>query len=102
MWYRILADGVVVVHLLFIAFVLLGGLLVLRWRYSIVLHIPAVLWAAWVEYQGWICPLTPVENWFRQKAGMGGIPKKALSISTLFLFFIRAPSIESGKWYWAP
>lgn len=71
MYYRILADALVVVHLIFIVFVLLGGLFVVRWRYLSVVHIPAVLWAAWVEYQGWICPLTPLENWFRQKAGMG-------------------------------
>ena len=72
MWYRILADAVVVVHLVFIIFVLLGGLFVVKWRYLVFVHIPAVLWAAWVEFQGWICPLTPLENWFRQKAGLGG------------------------------
>ena len=95
MWYRILADGVVVVHLLFIAFVLLGGLLVLRWMYSIVLHIPAVLWAAWVEYQGWICPLTPVENWFRQKAGIGGYQK---SFIDQYLVPILYPGAINREW----
>ena len=72
MWYGILADMLVVVHLAFIIFALLGGLLVLKWRYAICVHVPAVLWAAWVEYQGWICPLTPLENWFRQKSGTKG------------------------------
>jgi len=72
MWYAILADALVLVHLAFIIFALFGGLLVLKWQYVICVHVPAVLWAAWVEYQGWICPLTPLENWFRQKAGMGG------------------------------
>ena len=74
-WYRILADTVVVTHLIFIVFTLLGGLLVIRWRSLVFLHIPAVLWAAWVEYRGWMCPLTPLENWFRQKAGMSGYSK---------------------------
>ena len=72
MWYRILADAVVVVHLVFIIFVLLGGVFVVKWRSLVFVHIPAVLWGAWVEFQGWICPLTPLENWFRQKAGLGG------------------------------
>lgn len=74
-WYRILADTVVVIHLIFIVFTLLGGLLVIRWRHLVFLHIPAILWAAWVECWGWICPLTPLENWFRQKGGMNGYQK---------------------------
>lgn len=66
------ADGVLLVHLAFILFVLLGGLLVWRWPRLAWLHLPAVAWGALIEYFGWICPLTPLENYFRQAAGAQG------------------------------
>ena len=72
MVYPILADLVVVIHLLFVLFVMLGGLLVLRWRVCAWIHIPAVVWAALIEFSGWICPLTPLENHLRIKGGSSG------------------------------
>jgi hypothetical protein len=69
MIFRLLADGTVVVHLAFVIFVVLGGLLVLRWRRMAWLHVPAAVWGAWIEFAGWFCPLTPLENWFRQQGG---------------------------------
>ena len=70
--YRVLADALVVVHLMFVLFALLGGLLVLKWKKIIWWHVPAGLWAMWIEWQGWICPLTPLENWLRRQAGDEG------------------------------
>jgi hypothetical protein len=70
--YRLLADGVVAVHFLFVAFVVGGGLLVLRWPRLVLLHIPAVCWGALIELGGWSCPLTPLENGLRQAAGEAG------------------------------
>jgi hypothetical protein len=67
--YQALADVVVIVHLAFVAFALLGGLLVLRWRWLAWLHLPAAAWATLVEIAGWICPLTPLENRWRHAAG---------------------------------
>jgi Protein of Unknown function (DUF2784) len=67
--YGILADATVLVHLAFILFVVFGGLLALRWRGLIWLHLPAALWGAVVEFAGCICPLTPLENRFRLAAG---------------------------------
>lgn len=67
--YQILADSVVLVHFIFVAFALFGGLLVLRWRWVVWVHVPAALWAALVELAGWYCPLTPLENWLRARAG---------------------------------
>lgn len=64
-------DMVLLLHLLFILFVILGGLLALRWPRLAYLHIPAVLWGALVELQGWRCPLTPLEYYFRGLAGHG-------------------------------
>ena len=69
MHYRILADIVVLIHLCFMVFSVLGGLLVLRWKWWACVHIPAVLWAALIEFRGWLCPLTPIENWLRQAGG---------------------------------
>jgi hypothetical protein len=70
--YGLLADLILLVHLAFVLFVVLGGLLLLRWRRLAWAHLPAVLWAAWIELAGWICPLTPLENWLRRRAGEAG------------------------------
>lgn len=67
--YPLLADLVLIVHLAFVIFVLCGGLLVLRWRWIAWLHLPAAVWGAVVEFTGWICPLTPLENWLREQGG---------------------------------
>lgn len=67
-----LADLVVVAHLGFVAFALAGGLLALRWRRIVWLHLPAAVWAVLVEWMGWICPLTPLENALRRAAGEVG------------------------------
>jgi hypothetical protein len=67
--YGILAGVIIVAHFLFIAFVASGGLLVLRWPSLAWVHLPAVVWGIVVELTGWICPLTPLENYLRQLAG---------------------------------
>lgn len=72
MIYGVLADLVVVLHLGFVIFAVLGGLLVFVQRAWAWVHLPCVAWAALVELAGWICPLTPVENWLRQQAGAQG------------------------------
>jgi hypothetical protein len=65
----IAADAVMLVHFCFIAFALTGSLLVL-WRRRIAwLHLPALAWGAWIEASGNLCPLTPLENHFRELAG---------------------------------
>jgi hypothetical protein len=69
MTYPLLADLVLIAHLAFVAFVLFGGLLVLKWRRIAWLHLPAAVWGAVVEFTGWICPLTPLENWLRTQSG---------------------------------
>jgi hypothetical protein len=69
MLYSLLADFVVVLHLAFVVFVLIGGLLALKWPWIVRLHLPAAAWGAIVEFSGWLCPLTPLENWLREQAG---------------------------------
>ena len=72
MGYRMLADAVVLLHLAFILFVLLGGLLVRWWPRMAWLHLPAAAWGAAVEYGGWICPLTPLEQRLRSEERAAG------------------------------
>ena len=67
-----LAGAVLVLHLLFIAFVVAGAALLWRWPRLAWLHVPAVLWGAYAELSGTICPLTPLENRLRALAGEAG------------------------------
>ena len=72
MLYRLLADAVVLVHALFIVFVVFGGVLAWRRRWVMAVHIPCAVWGILVEYRGWTCPLTPLENAWRARAGEQG------------------------------
>ncbi|MCP4753646.1 MAG: DUF2784 domain-containing protein [Proteobacteria bacterium] len=72
MFYRTLADGVVILHFTFVVFVVLGGVLSF-WRHRILwVHLPAAVWGITIEFTGWICPLTPLENQLRIQAGETG------------------------------
>jgi hypothetical protein len=70
--YRLLANVVVLIHALFIAFVVVGGFLAWRWRWIAALHLPCALWGMVIEYRGGMCPLTPLENALRVRAGEAG------------------------------
>jgi Protein of Unknown function (DUF2784) len=70
--FTLAADLVVAIHAGFVAFVIAGGFLCLRWRRLAWAHLPAFLWGAWVELSDTICPLTPLEQHFRTLAGQAG------------------------------
>tara|TARA_R110002096_G_scaffold416576_2_gene619548 strand:- start:404796 stop:405179 length:384 start_codon:yes stop_codon:yes gene_type:complete len=72
MTFHLLADMLVMLHLLFIIFVTLGGLLVFRWPFIAWFHVPAFLWGGGIAILGWICPLTYLENDLRERAGASG------------------------------
>jgi hypothetical protein len=72
MTYRVLADAVLLLHLAFILFVVLGGWLVAIRPKLVWLHLPVVAWGASVEFFGLTCPLTPLENWLRDHGGESG------------------------------
>ena len=72
MGYRLAADSMMVAHLLYIIFVVVGGLLAFRARWILWLHVPAVLWAIYVQCIGRLCPLTTWENRLRGLAGESG------------------------------
>ena len=98
MAFRILADATVVLHLAFVLFVVLGGLLVARWPRVAWVHLPAAGWGAWVEFAGWVCPLTPLENWLR---GQGGESAYTASFIEHYLVPILYPSSLSREVQWA-
>ena len=68
----LLADAVLLLHLAFVFFVLFGGLLALRWRKALWVHLPAAAWGIFIEFSGWTCPLTPLESWLREQSGASG------------------------------
>ena len=72
MLFRLSADAVLLVHLAFILFALLGAAIAARWRWIPVVHLPAAAWGFFVELTGRVCPLTLLENYFRIKAGQSG------------------------------
>lgn len=72
MLYKFSADFVVLFHFAFILFVLFGGPLVLKWRRLAWVHVPCFVWGALVEFFGWWCPITPLENWLRIESGRAG------------------------------
>ena len=67
-----LADIVVALHLAFVVFVVAGGVLAIKWPRIAWAHIPAAAWGAIIEFSGWPCPLTPLENWLREREGSAG------------------------------
>lgn len=72
MIWRILADLVLLLHIAFIIFVIIGGFFARRWHWIPWLHLPAAAWGIAIEFGGWICPLTHLENWLRQAGGETG------------------------------
>lgn len=72
MWYRIAADLVLITHFAFVLFVVLGGFLVIRWPRLAWVHLPVAAYGAVIEFLGFICPLTPLENSLRRRGGEAG------------------------------
>lgn len=72
MIYAALADLTLVLHFAFILFVVFGGITVAKWPWMLWVHLPAAVYGVLIELGGWICPLTPLENWLRQQAGQQG------------------------------
>jgi Protein of Unknown function (DUF2784) len=72
MLFRLAADGVLLLHLAFILFVVMGGVMAVWWRWVPYIQIPAAVWGFYIELTGGICPLTPLENSFRIQAGQSG------------------------------
>lgn len=75
MIYSFFSNVVVLLHFFYVIFASIGGLLCLRWRKIIWLHLPAAVWAAFISLVGWVCPLTYLENWLRVEGGVADYPE---------------------------
>lgn len=98
MVYRLLADGVLLLHFAFIVFVAAGALLVWRWRRIAWLHVPAVIWGVYVELAGRICPLTPLENHLRRLGGEAGYGDDFVAHYLLPLIYPTALGRDTQAW----
>ena len=87
MLFRLAADGVLILHLAFIVFALLGGVLAARWRWMPFVHLPAASWGVLVELTGGICPLTHLENRFRVAAGQSGYAESFIEHYVLAIIY---------------
>lgn len=98
MLYLVLAIAVLLVHLAFILFAVFGAVLVARCRWLILLHVPAVAWAIFIEVTGRRCPLTTAENFFRIKAGQSGYPESFVEHYLLALIYPAGltPTVQWG------
>ena len=94
---RLAADAVALVHLLFVLFVVFGGLLVGRWPRLAWLHLPAVAWGGWIEFASWMCPLTPLENHLRQAVGQAGYAEGFIDY---YLWPLLYPAGLTREWQW--
>jgi len=70
--YKLAANALALIHLSFILFVVFGGLLLLKWPKLMWIHLPAAVWGALIEFAGWYCPLTSMENAVLRRAGQSG------------------------------
>ncbi len=89
MLYKIAADSVVVIHLAFILFVVLGGFFIYRYQWLLVFHLPAMIWGGLIEFYGWACPLTPLEKKFRLLAGEAGY--EGSFVDQYLLIYMKEP-----------
>ena len=87
MLYRLAADFVMLVHLLFVLFVVLGGFLSLRWRGLLWFHLPVAAYGAFIELVHFVCPLTPLENWLRRRGGQQGYEGSFIETYVLHILY---------------
>ncbi len=94
MLYRILADWVVVMHFIFVVFVIFGGFLVFWSKRVAWIHLPCVLWGILIEFTGWLCPLTPLEIWLRRR---GRLPVYGSAFIEHYILSFLYPTILTRR-----
>jgi hypothetical protein len=95
MIFRLAADGLLLLHLVFIFFVMAGGLLAIWKPWIFWLHLPAAVWGMLIEFIGWTCPLTPLENRFRKLSGEGGYQGGFIDYYLLPLIYPESLTIKA-------
>ena len=73
--YELAADLTLIFHFAFIIFVVFGALLFFVSTKIIYVHVPALIWAIYIELTHSICPLTYLENWFLQRSNLATYPE---------------------------
>ena len=68
--YELFANLTLIAHLIFILFVIFGGLLFFIFSKVFYIHLPALFRGIYIELTNSVCPLTYLENWFLNKAGL--------------------------------
>ncbi len=97
MLYQLAAEAVLILHLSFGAFVVFGGFALAAYPRLAWLHVPTVLWGCVVNLAGWVCPLTPLENWFRGLAGKSGYEGAFIEHYLLPIVYSEDPTGISGE-----
>ena len=95
---RLAADAVVALHLAFVVFAALGGMLAWRRLRYAWIHLPALAWAGFVEFSGAICPLTPLENRLRVRAGDAGYPGSFVEHYLMPVLYPAGLTPDAQKW----
>jgi len=95
---RLAADTVVALHLAFVVFAALGGMLAWRRLAYAWVHLPALAWAGFVEFSGTICPLTPLENRLRVRAGEAGYPGSFVEHYLMPVLYPAGLTPDAQKW----
>jgi hypothetical protein len=98
MWYGILADVVMAFHLLFLAAVVFGGFVAWRWPKVWFLHAPLALYGLATVAFGLICPLTPLEDGLRRRAGQEGLKPTGFIQTYLEGVIYPADQIVLARW----
>jgi hypothetical protein len=93
--FHFLANAIVMLHFTFVAFVVLGGVLALRWRWLAWMHLPAAAWGVAIMFGGWICPLTPLENRLRRMADHA--PTEGGFVESYILAFLYPEGLTRGS-----
>ena len=94
LFYRTLADGVLLIHFAFVLFVVAGGILV-HYRPKLArVHLPCVAWGALIEFCGWICPLTPLENYLRYRGAAGNYDESFLAHYLLSILYPQMLTLQ--------
>ena len=95
---QLIADALLIAHLLFIAFAVAGAVLLWWWPRLVGLHLPAAAWAVIVEWRGWVCPLTDWENHWRQQAGESGYEGGFVESVLLPVIYPPGLTLELMQW----
>src|ERR1035437_8241647 len=95
---RVAAALIVALHAFFVLFVMLGGLLALRWRRLAWVHVPAAVWGIAIEFGGWMCPLAPLEDHLRQRCG---VPPYGADFVEHYALPLLYPASLTRSWEWS-